>query len=70
MAVIQGGQTVGYFIPTPQPDGADVAAPEQAGEAFDRSLGAKEIDIEEVVAEFDALRKSAARQKKMRSTAA
>ena len=32
VAVIQGGQIVGYFIPTPQPDGADVAAQEQAGE--------------------------------------
>lgn len=70
VAVIQGGRTVGYFIPTPEPDEADVAALKQAGEEFDRSLGGREIDIEEAVAEFDALRKSAARQKKLRSKAA
>jgi hypothetical protein len=70
VAVIQGGQTVGYFIPTPRPDEADVAALKQAGEEFDQSQGASEIDIEEAVAEFDALRKSAAREKKLRSKAA
>lgn len=70
VAVIQGGRTVGYFIPTPEPDEADVAALKQAGEEFDRSLGGRQIDIEEAVAEFDALRKSAARHKKLRTKAA
>ena len=63
VAVLQDGRTVGYFIPTPEPDEAEDAAREQAAEEFDRSLGSKEIDIEEAVAEFEALRHSASRRK-------
>jgi hypothetical protein len=70
VAVVQDGQTVGYFIPVFRHDAADVAAFEKAGEAFDRALGAREIDIEEAVAEFDALRKNANHRKKTGSKAA
>ncbi|MDQ2988326.1 MAG: type II toxin-antitoxin system Phd/YefM family antitoxin [Pseudomonadota bacterium] len=70
VAVIQEGRTVGYFIPTPEPDEADDAALEQAAEEFDRSLAGSQIDIEAAVAEFYSLPKSAARPKKLRSKAA
>jgi hypothetical protein len=70
VAAIQDGRTVGYFILAPEPSDADEAALKQAGEEFERSLGGREIDVEEAVAEFDALRKSTARQRKPQSKAA
>lgn len=70
IAVIQNGHTVGYFIPTQEPGAADVAALTKAREAFDLSLAGTEIDIEEAVAEFDALRKHGTRRKRSGSRAA
>lgn len=64
VAVTDHGQTVGYFIPTKRGGEADVAALRRAGETFDEALAAKGIAIEDVVAEFDALRKKAYARKK------
>jgi antitoxin (DNA-binding transcriptional repressor) of toxin-antitoxin stability system len=61
VVVTQGGRTVGYFFPRQPPSAADIAALREAGEAFDQTMEASEIDIEEVVAEFKALRKNARR---------
>jgi hypothetical protein len=70
VAVTRGGKTVGYFIPAIWPKAADVAALTEAGDAFDHTVGAQDIDIEEIVAEFDALRKNANRKRKPGSKAA
>lgn len=70
VAVMQDGQTVGYFIPTQKYDAADLTALEKAREAFDHALGGREIDVEEAVAEFDALRKDASQRKRSGSKAA
>jgi antitoxin (DNA-binding transcriptional repressor) of toxin-antitoxin stability system len=64
VAITDHGQTVGYFIPAEKYGESDIAALRKAGEAFDQSIGAKGIDIEEAVAEFDALRKKANPRKK------
>jgi hypothetical protein len=70
VAVMQDGQTVGYFIPTQKHNASDVTALSEAREAFDQALGGREIDIEEAVAEFDALRKNASQRKRSGSKAA
>ena len=67
VAVIQEGQTVGYFVPTQRDNASAVAALREAGEAMDRALSEKGIDVEELVAEFDALRKNARQRKRTES---
>jgi hypothetical protein len=57
VAVTRHGQTVGYFIPTAGQADADVAALKKASKTLDALLAAKEIDIDEVVAEFKVARK-------------
>jgi antitoxin (DNA-binding transcriptional repressor) of toxin-antitoxin stability system len=59
LAVTRHGQTVGYFIPTKSPSEEEMAALKKAGETLDRMLAAKGVDVDEVVAEFDAMRKKA-----------
>ncbi|HSI59486.1 MAG TPA: type II toxin-antitoxin system Phd/YefM family antitoxin [Ideonella sp.] len=56
VAVTRHGQTVGYFIPTPGRADADVAALKAAGEALDRMLEARGIDVDAVVADYKASR--------------
>lgn len=70
IAVTQNGETVGYFLPTQQPGEADIAALTKAREAFDQSLAGRKIDVEEAVAEFDALRKHGSQLKRSGSKAA
>ena len=64
VAVTRHGQTVGYFIPTHGQLDADMAALKKAGETLDRLLAAQEVDAQEVVAEFKAVRKQASPRKK------
>jgi len=57
VAVTRHGQTVGYFIPTPTNVKAAVARLKEAGEELNRLLTEKGIDPEELVAEFEEMRK-------------
>ena len=63
VAVTRHGQTVGYFIPTPTNVAVHMAALRKAGEEMNRLLTEAGIDPEEIVAEFDALRKARSRSK-------
>lgn len=64
VAVTRHGQTVGWFIPTPTRREADLEALKKAGAALDEMLRANNVDPEELVAEFDAMRKAARRGSK------
>lgn len=56
VAVTRHGQTVGFFIPTHGQADADVAALKKASAELDRLLAAQSVDIEDVAAEFKAVR--------------
>ena len=70
VAVTRHGQTVGYFIPTHGQVDADIAALKKASKILDRLLAAQGVNLEEVVAEFKAVRKSASSLKKLKPAAA
>jgi len=70
VAVTRHGQTVGYFIPTQGSADADIAALKKASKTLDQLLAAQGVDVEEVVAEFKAVRKQASPRKKPKATAA
>ena len=70
VAVTRHGQTIGYFIPTQGQGEEDIAALKKASKTLDRLLAAKSIDVEEVVAEFKAVRKQASSRKKPAARAA
>jgi hypothetical protein len=58
VAVTRHGQTVGFFIPTHGQVDADVAALKRASAELDRLLAAQSVDIEAVVTEFKAIRRT------------
>ena len=64
VAVTRHGQTVGYFIPTQGQADADIAALKQASRVLDQLLATQGVDLDEVVAEFKAVRKQATPRKK------
>ena len=68
VAVTRHGQTVGYFIPTQGNADADIAALKKASKTLDQLLAAQGINVEEVVAEFKAVRKQSSSRKKIRAT--
>ena len=70
VAVTRHGQTVGYFIPTHGQVDADLAALKKASKTLDRLLAAQSVEVEEVAAEFKAMRKQASPRKKPKTTAA
>ena len=70
VAVTRHGQTVGYFIPTQGQVDADIAALKKASKTLDQLLASHEIDVEAVVTEFKAARKSTAASKKHKAKAA
>nr|WP_315207643.1 type II toxin-antitoxin system Phd/YefM family antitoxin [uncultured Albidiferax sp.] len=59
VAVTRHGQTVGYFIPTLVHGDADLAALKTASKALDQILAAQAVDVDAVVADFKAVRKTA-----------
>ena len=63
VAVTRHGQTIGYFIPTQAHVEANVLAFKKASAKLIRLIEEKGINVEEVVAEFKAARKKAARAK-------
>ena len=70
VAVTRHGQTIGYFIPAQGQGEGDIAALKKASKTLDRLLAVKSIDVEEVVAEFKAVRKQASSRKKPAARAA
>lgn len=70
VAVTRHGQTIGYFIPTKAPAEEDVQAFKQASAKLIGLIEAEGIDVEEVVAEFKAARKKAARARNQNAKAA
>lgn len=70
VAVTRHGQTIGYFIPAQGQGEGDIAALKKASKTLDRLLAVKSIDVEEVLAEFKAVRKQASSRKKSPARAA
>jgi hypothetical protein len=70
VAVTRHGQTVGYFIPAQGGADADITALKKASKTLDQLLAAQGVDVEEVVAEFKAVRKRPSPRKKSKATAA
>ena len=70
VAVTRHGQTVGYFIPTQGQVEAEMAALKQASKTLDKLLEAKGIDVDAVVADFKAARKTAASTRSLKAKAA
>lgn len=68
VAVTRHGQTVGYFIPTQGNADADIAALKKVSKTLDQLLAAQGVDVEEVVAEFKAVRQQSSSRKKTRAT--
>ena len=57
VAVTRHGQTVGYFIPTARPSDADLHALREAAAKLEAVMSLSEDAVEEMVADFDALRR-------------
>lgn len=70
VAVTRHGHTVGYFIPTHGQVDADRAALEMASETLGQLLAAHNVDIEDVVADFKAARRSTHPRKNPKAKAA
>jgi len=70
VAVTRHGQTVGYFIPTQGQAEADIASLRKASKTLDRLLAAKSVSVDDVVADFKAVRKRSAKSKKLASVVA
>ena len=58
VAVTRHGVTVGWFIPTPVDDAAQMASLRSAASALDAMLTGQGVDTEEVVAEFSTRRRA------------
>ena len=56
VAVTRHGQTVGYFIPVHGQADLDLLALRQASQSLDRMLAAREVAVDDVVAEFKQAR--------------
>lgn len=59
VAVTRHGQTVGYFIPTKGGRAAEVATLKAAGEKLDALLQLEEPEVDQMVEEFQQLRRKA-----------
>lgn len=55
--ITRHGQTIGYFIPALARKEENLAALRQASKVLDQLLETHQIDVEEVIAEFNELRK-------------
>ena len=70
VAVTRHGQTIGYFIPAQGQMDADIAALKKASKTLDKLLAAKSVEVEDVVADFKAVRKQTSARKKPKTAAA
>jgi len=59
VAVTRHGQTVGYFIPAKSDRAAEVAKLKAAGEKLDALLQLEESEVDQMVEEFQQLRRKA-----------
>jgi prevent-host-death family protein len=59
VTITRHGKTVGYFLPAQEPTAAEIDAVRKAGALLDEALVAHGIDVDEVIQEFNAMRKSA-----------
>ena len=59
-----------YFIPTQGQVDADIAALKKASKTLDKLLAAKGVDVEELAADFKAVRRQASSRKKSKTAAA
>ena len=62
VAITRHGQTVGYFIPARGHMEADIAALQRASKTLDKMVEARQLDVDSVVTDFKAARKSASTQ--------
>lgn len=58
LAITRHGETVGFYIPTHQPDHSDIENLKKAALKLDRLLQSNELTEEELLAEFRRLRTS------------
>jgi hypothetical protein len=70
VAVTRHGQTIGYFIPAQGQMDADIAALKKASKTLDKLLAAKNVEVEDVVADFKAVRKQTSARKKPKTAVA
>jgi antitoxin (DNA-binding transcriptional repressor) of toxin-antitoxin stability system len=59
VTITRHGQTVGYFLPAQVPTDTEIDALRKAGAMLDEELAAQGVDVDEVVQEFNAMRKKA-----------
>ena len=57
VTVTRHGQTVGLFVPLRRPSAADLKRLEAAAAKFRKAMPLSDDEVEEVVADFDALRR-------------
>lgn len=57
VAVTRHGVTVGWFIPTPVDREHEVSSLRSAASALDEMLAAREVDVDEIVGEYAAVRR-------------
>lgn len=58
VAVMRHGVIVGWFIPTPPDHGQEVASLRSAAARLDELLSAQGFDVEELVADYQATRRT------------
>jgi hypothetical protein len=70
VAVTRHGHTIGYFIPTQGQVDADLVALKKASKTLEKLISAQGVNVDEVIADFKAIRSKAALPKKARAKAA
>ncbi len=58
IAVTRHDQIVGWFIPTPMDHDAEITSLRRAAETLDALLAERGVDVDEVAAEFKAVRRA------------
>jgi prevent-host-death family protein len=59
VTITRHGHTVGYFVPAQGPTDTEIDALRKAGALLDEALAEQGVDVDEVVQEFNAMRKKA-----------
>lgn len=59
VTITRHGRTVGYFVPAKGPSEAQIEALRNAGAELDGALAAQGVNIDDLLQEFNALRKKA-----------
>lgn len=64
VAVVRLGKTVGFFIPTPPPSEEDIRALQAASQAVETLLTEQNLSEDELMADYEKMRKRAKARKK------